>query len=90
MLTKKEKIGDFDNEYGEIFEIYKGKQRDNFYISGDKLTWTMYKLVIVSSAMFTAVGPTSYGFWFDENEMKKIAKIMRDYLVPNKLEQIRE
>ena len=89
MLTKKEKIGGFNNEHGEVFEIYKGKQRDNFYISGDKLTWTMYKLVIVSSAMFTAVGPTSYGFWFDENEMKKIAKIMEEYLSPRKLEKVR-
>ena len=80
-----EKIGGFVNEDNDPFEIYKGKQRDNFYISSSKLGWQQYKLIILSKDMFTAIGADSYSVVFTDNELKQIAKEMEDYLMESKL-----
>ena len=80
-----EKINGFVNEDNEPFEIYKGKQRDNFYISSSRLGRQQYKLVIISKDIFTAIGADSYGVKFTDNELKKIAKVMEDYLMESKL-----
>lgn len=59
-------VGEFDNIYGEHFIIYRNKNGDTPYITGDELDWTPKVPLLWNNANFT----------FSAYEREQIARIL--------------